>query len=101
MEKEDVVDRALEKVHLKALEMCRKRFVESQISPEMGEPIIFALTDAIDRVSNQISREGTCRVDYLKALETALWTFHAEVAEQFKIVSKDHPSDHHHPAREN
>ena len=101
MDQEDIVDRALEKVHLKSLEVCRKRFNEEKIAPEMGEPIIFALTDAIDRVSSQISREGICRLDYLKALETALWTFHAEIAEQAKIVSKDHPTDHHHPNRNN
>lgn len=101
MDHEDIIDSALEKVHLKALEICRQRFNDGRVAPEMGEPIIFALSDAIDRVSSQISREGTCRLDYLKALETALWTFHGEVSEQCKIAAKNHPEGHCHPQRDN
>ena len=86
------IERNLEKIHLKALKHCRNRMIEAMVPEEIGPAILFSLTDAIDRVSSQISREGACRLDYLKALEIALRTLHEESSEQRKLIEASHKS---------
>ena len=92
MVNDDNLDGHLEKIHLKALDRCRNRMTEAMVPEEIGPAVLFSLTDAIDRAASQISREGSCRLDYLKALEITLRTLFEESTEQRKIVEDSHKS---------
>jgi len=88
---DDEVEKRIEQIHLAALEKYRNRLMQESIPSEVGEPVAFALSDAIDRAETQISREGFCRIDYMKALEIALRVMLDETGEQRRLVEENHP----------